>query len=121
MAGEVNVSIIALESLNSSLAQTVPMLYKAIEENKSSASQVLHKVDTLLDDYVARSSVAYSSYLQAVAELEYAERNYEDVPNFYYRAVVDAETSHQRLLECCQKIKCIRFEAPPSKMIFSHL
>ena len=58
MAGEVNVSIIALESLNSSLAQTVPMLYKAIEENKSSASQVLHKVDTLLDDYVARSSVA---------------------------------------------------------------
>ena len=108
MAGEVNVSIIALESLNSSLAQTVPMLYKAIEENKSSASQVLHKVDTLLDDYVARSSVAYSSYLQAVAELEYAERNYEDVPNFYYRAVVDAETSHQRLLECCQKIKCIR-------------
>lgn len=110
MAGEVNVSVGALENLNASLAQTLPSLDRVVSESESRASQTLQKVDLILDDYIARTNVAYDKYQQAVTDLDYAERNYEDVPDYYYNAVDDTEGEYQRLLDCCHKIESIRHE-----------
>ena len=108
LAGEVNVSISSLEGLNTSLVQTLPMLDRLVAENESITTQTLQKIELMLDNYTALSKAAHADYQQAVADLDSAERIYEDVPDYYYRAVNTTEREHNRLLACCKRIKEIK-------------
>jgi hypothetical protein len=108
LASEVNVSISSLERLSGWLAETLPMLDRLRDENDEKIAQTKQKIDLVLDEYTSRKLFAHDQYHQAFAELEYAQRNYDYIPDSYYRAVAEAEVEYHRLCECCDKIKKIK-------------
>ena len=89
MAGEVSASILSLEQLSSSLADTLPMLDRLRDENEALILRMQEKINLVLDDYTSRKNIAYDRYQQELEALDYAERTYEDVPYSSYRAVAE--------------------------------
>jgi len=108
LAAEVNASASGLEGLIASLTQTLHMLDRLIAKNESMANQAMQKIELTLDNYTALTKAAYIDYQQAVSDLEYAEKNYEDVPDYYYKAVDTTEREHNRLLNCCKRLNDIK-------------
>jgi hypothetical protein len=113
LAGAVKVSILALERLSSTLAQTLPMLDLLRAENSNTILQTTKKIGRILDEFQAKTSIAFARYQEALSNLEYANRYYEYVPDFYYRTVNDTLHEYNRLQQCCTDIKAIQASFSP--------
>lgn len=108
MAADVNVNISALEELSTLLDKTLPMLDRLQIEHFDSIQAIQKKIDIVLDNYTARMSHAFDKYQTAAMDLEYAKQNYEDVPCYYYCALVESQCEYEKLQERCLEINCIK-------------
>jgi hypothetical protein len=83
------------------------MLDRLVFENETNIRQTKQKIEFVLDDYSTRTRLAHNNYLHALSELEHAKRNFDYVPDFYFRAVSQAEAEYNWLSNCCNKIRSI--------------